>query len=636
MKKRDDYSQYSKAMLGRIKTKSGIAFLIAMVLVLVLIVRVIFINIADGEEYSRIVLNHQAYSSRTIASKRGSILDRNGTVLAYSKKVYNLIIDPYVINSDDKKKEATVNAVNEYFGVDKKEIEDVLSNQKDSRYRKIKTDLEESVVNGFKDKTKDNKDIDGVWFEDDYKRVYPFGTLAADVIGFYNKNNGGELGLEKKYDSYLTGTDGLAYTYVDDSMERTENLKAAVDGNNIVTTLDYGAQNIIDKYIAKYNEAKPSPNTGAILMNPNTGEVLAMSSYPFFDLNNPRDLKAVYTDEQIAAMSEEEKAQNLAKLWRNYCVSDVYEPGSTFKSITVAGGLEEGVVHDGDQFFCGGSLSIGGYTINCWRHIYGGHGQIFLDEALGDSCNVAMMEIAANLGTDNMIKYQSLFGFGSKTGIDLPSEERGILQNPKSMSETDLATNSFGQNFDVTMIQMAAAYCSLVNGGTYYQPHIVKSVENEKGEKIKSIAPVSVRKTVTESTSVIIRRILKEAVEQYGVKYVKVDGYSVGGKTGTAQKLPRSDKKWLISVAAFAPAENPQYVLYVVIDEPAGTTGTSGSGMDVQELTHDMLSELLPYLGVPKDNTATNTEKENTNSNTEGGIDVPEGTHLETEASTEE
>lgn len=637
MKKRDDYSQYSKAMLGRIKTKSGIAFLIAMVLILVLIVRVIIINVADGEEYSRIVLNHQAYSSRTIASKRGSIVDRNGTVLAYSKKVYNLVLDPFVINSDEKKKDATVDAVSEYFGIDKNEIEDVLTNQKDSRYRKMKSELEEDFVNKFKAQMEENENIDGVWFEDDYKRVYPFGTLAADVIGFYNKNNGGELGLEKKYDSDLTGTDGLAYTYVDDSMERTEDLKSAVDGNNVVTTLDYGAQNIIDKYIANYNSSKPSANTGAILMDPNSGEVLAMSSYPFFDLNNPRDLTAVYTDEQIAAMSEEEKAENLAKLWRNYCVSDVYEPGSTFKSITVAGCLEEGVVKDGDQFYCGGSLSIGGYTINCWRHIYGGHGQLSLDKALGDSCNVAMMEIAANLGTDNMIKYQSLFGFGSKTGIDLPSEERGILQDAEKMSVTDLATNSFGQNFDVTMIQMAAAYCSLINGGTYYQPHIVKSIENEKGEKIKSVTPTSVRQTVTADTSNVIKRILKEAVEQYGVTYVKVDGYSIGGKTGTAQKLPRSEKKWLISVAAFAPAENPQYVLYVVIDEPQGTTGTSGSGMDVQELTHDVLAELLPYLGVPKDTTAT-TENGNSESGSEGegGIEVPEGTTLESTSSSDE
>ena len=269
--------------------------------------------------------------------------------------------------------------------------------------------------------------------------------------------------------------------------------------------------------------------------------------------------------------------------------------------------------------------------------IIGGGMMFTFIKALGDSCNVAMMEIAANLGTDNMIKYQSLFGFGSKTGIDLPSEERGILQDAEKMSVTDLATNSFGQNFDVTMIQMAAAYCSLINGGTYYQPHIVKSIENEKGEKIKSVTPTSVRQTVTADTSNIIKRILKEAVEQYGVTYVKVDGYSIGGKTGTAQKLPRSEKKWLISVAAFAPAENPQYVLYVVIDEPQGTTGTSGSGMDVQELTHDMLAELLPYLGVPKDTTAT-TENGNSESGSEGegGIEVPEGTTLESTSSSDE
>lgn len=605
MKQQKDISKDNKAMLKKTRKKSGIAFLIVMAIALILILRVIFINVISGEEYSQKVLNSQTYSKTEIKSRRGSICDRNGTVLAYSKKVYNLIIDPLEINNNSEDKDTTIAALVQDFGLTEEAINDKLKNKPSSRYEKMAELITQEKADEFNAKMEDNGKIVGVWFEDSYQRVYPFSTFACDTIGFYNENSGGVTGLERYYDDELTGTDGLKYTYIDSNMETKSEIKAAENGNSIITTIDYGAQNIIDTCLSEYNAAGASANTGAILMDPNSGEVLAMSSWPTFDLNNPYDLSTAYTTEQIAAMNDDQKSEALSQLWRNYCVSSVYEPGSTFKSIVVAGALEEGLTHDGETFYCGGSIEIADYVIRCWTASAsaGSHGSLDLEKGLGDSCNMVLIELGTRLGAATLEKYQSIFGIGSKTGIDLPAEERGILQDSENMSEVDIATNSFGQNFNTTMIQMAAAYCSLVNGGTYYQPHVVKEIRNSNGETVKTIDSVKVRQTVTKETSDLIRQYLKRAVDEYAACGTKIDGYSIGGKTGTAEKIPRSEKKWLISVVVFAPVEDPKFVLYVVIDEAKGTTGTSGSGTDSTELCKSILNQLLPYYGIQKEET---------------------------------
>lgn len=635
--RKKDKEKKERAMLRRIKNKSGIAFLVAIALAVIFCIRVISINVADGAEYSRIVLGHQARTSSRITCKRGDILDRNGTVLAYSKRVYNLILDPKQILEDESRyKEPVINAALQCFDITREELEDRIAEKPESHYEKMLTRIPEDQVEKFKalQEEDEEKNIVGITFEDSFIRTYPFNSLAADVIGFSTESAGGVIGLERQYDSELTGVDGLNYSYIDNDKEITNNTRESQDGANIVTTLDYGVQNILEKKIKAYNDEKPSRNTAAIVMDPNSGEILGMASYPGFDLNDPRDLTNRYTDEELAKMDDDEISEALSSLWSNFCVSNIYEPGSTFKAVTVASALEEGKVHDEDTFYCAGSKEVEGFNIRCWMGSEGGHKDLDLKEALGDSCNVSLMEIGFALGAQRMIENQYAFGFGSKTGIDLPGEERGIIKDPDYMTDTDVATNSFGQSLNVNMIQMCAAYGALINGGNYYQPHMVKAITGRDGHAIKTIEPAVVRQPVTKETSDLIREYLEAGVEEYAVQYSKVPGYSMGGKTATAEKLPRSEKKWLISVMSFAPVENPKFLLYVLIDEPDGTTGGSGDGMDSQYLTKGIMKELLPYMGItptmPIDEDELSEEEHETEADSDSGVEVPE-TQIEEE-----
>lgn len=433
-------------------------------------------------------------------------------------------------------------------------------------------------------------------------RKYPFSTLACDTIGFASNVNGGELGLESQYDDELSGTDGVSYSYVDEDLNAVETTKAAVNGNNIITTIDYNVQSIIEKYMVAYNQEKPSKNTAIVVMNPKNGEILGMASYPQFDLNNPRNLANVYSEEQLASMSDTDVTNALYQLWTNYCVSESYEPGSTYKPFTIAAGLEEGVVHDGDTYECKGYEYVGPDMIKC--HSYsttGSHGVLTLSQALENSCNPYMINIAIKLGNVRFAQYEKMFGFGAKTGIDLPGEATGIMYDENKITTIDAATNSFGQNVNVNMIQMLSAYSSLINDGKYYQPHIVKRIESANGEVVKENSPVLVRQTVTASTSKYLRKYLENTVELGTAHKAYIEGYSIAGKTGTAQKIPRADLKWVISFIGHAPADDPKFAIYIVLDEPDGTTGTSGSTSDALILAKDIMTELLPYMNVYKD-----------------------------------
>jgi stage V sporulation protein D (sporulation-specific penicillin-binding protein) len=589
-----------KAMLKRAHRKLGVAFFIIMMFLLVLATRILLINYNHGDAYSKQVLDHQSYTSTTISYKRGEILSSNGTVLAYSEKVYNLIFDPKLVLSDSAYREPTVNALVQCFDLKREDLELILNTKPNSQYEKLLKELTSAQIAEFQalqQDTENNPYIKGVWFEESYIRKYPFSTFACNVIGFASALN-----------DELSGTDGVTYSYIGDNLDVQETTKDAVDGYNLVTTIDYNVQSIIEKKIKEYNDEKPSNATAVLVMDPNNGEVLGMASYPFFDLNTPRSLDSLYSEEEQKSMTDAQKVDALYSVWKNYCISQTLEPGSTFKPFTVAAGLEEEVVSDSDTFYCAGFEEVGGYTIKC--HVYstlGSHGSITLEQALMQSCNPAMMQIAAKLGGVRMAHYQTLFGFGRKTGIDLPSEEAGITKG-SDMTETDAATNSFGQNINVTMIQMGAAFCSLINGGNYYQPHILKRIEKESGEVVKSFDATLVKQTVTASTSRLLRKYLKATVDSGLAMKAGVTGYSIGGKTGTAQKGTRSDLKWIISFIGFAPVDNPQVMVYVLIDEPYGTTGTSGSSADVLTLSHDILEELLPYMNIFKDSEAEDVD----------------------------
>lgn len=612
-----------KAMLKRVHKKIGVAFCIIIVVLLVLIARILIINHSDGETYSKIVLDHQTYMSTAVPYKRGQILDRNGTILAYSEKVYNLILDPKLVLSDSKYKEPTLSALVQCFSLDRAALENILATKSTSQYEKLLRELRAEDIAEFKallEDTQNHPDIKGVWFEDSYVRQYPFSSLACDVIGFASIANGGELGIENYYNDELSGTDGVTYSYVDEKLDVQSSQKKAVDGNNLVLTLDYNVQNIIEKHIRSYNEEKPSKSTAVLVMDPGDGGVLGMASYPFFDLNDPRNLSGIYSEEELAGMSDTDITNALYSVWSNYCVSDIYEPGSTFKPFTVAAGLEEGVIHDGDTFECKGYEEVGGWKIGCHTVGAGGHGTITLEQSLMESCNPAMMQIAAKLGGPKFAQYSSLLGFGSKTGIDLPGEEAGLTKD-ENMSDADLACNSFGQNMNVNMVQMASAFSSLINGGNYYQPHIVKRIEKQSGEVVKNNSANLVRQTVTASTSNSLKQYLKATVDSGLAQKAGVTGYSIAGKTGTAQKQPRDEKKWIISFLGFAPADDPQFVIYVTIDEPDGTNGTSGSSADVLQLTHDIMTDLLPYMNVYKDVQAEPVDT--SGSPVEGTVEIP-------------
>jgi len=591
----------SKIVLKKIRKKINFVFFIVGILLLILATKIYLINHNNGDKYSKQVLDHQQYTSTALPYKRGQIIDRNGTILAYSEKVYNLILDPKVILSDDLYKEPTLNALILCFNLKIEDLENIIATKPNSHYEKLLKNLTGDQIAAFKELVADaehNQNIKGAWFEDSYIRKYPFSSLACDAIGFATPSSGGEIGLENYYNDNLSGTDGVTYGYVDEDLDIENTTKDPIDGDNLITTIDFSVQSIIEKHIKAFNTTYGSKNTAIIVMNPNNGEILGMASYPVFDLNNPRDLTAHYTADQLAKMSDTDTNTALYSIWNNFSVSSIFEPGSTFKPFTVTAALEQNAITKNDTFICKGYQEIPGTdSIKCWLTTGGGHGTETLEQTLMNSCNPAMMQIAAKLGAASFADYQARFGFGQKTGIDLPSEEAGILK-PSTMSPVDLASNAFGQNFDVNMVQMVAGFSSLINGGNYYLPHIVKRIEKNNGQVIKSIDSTLVRQTITKSTSELIKQYLKATVDEGTAKKAKIQGYSIGGKTGTAEKYPRKNGKYVISFMGFAPAENPKFIIYVVIDEPNVDIGSSAPAVT---LSNEILTDLLPYMNVFND-----------------------------------
>lgn len=580
-------------------------FMAVILAFVVLMGRITYINLSRGSSYTRVVLDQQNYDSRVIAYKRGDIVDRNGTKIATSERVYNVILDVHVMTDKEEYIEPTKDVLKECFGIDESVIDELIEESPDSRYQVLKKGVDYDTAQKFKAIDENNEkypNVKGIWLEDDYTRTYPYGSLASDVIGFTYDGNQGANGIESAYNSILNGTDGREYGYFDSESALERTVKPAKNGNTVVSTIDVTLQSIVEKCILEFNEelatdGNPgSKNTAVMIMNPNTGEILAEASYPNYDLNNPRDLSILYTDEQWEKMSEEEQLDAMNSLWRNFCVSDAYEPGSTMKPFTVAAGLETGKLSGKETYYCSGSLNISGTSVSCANR--DGHGTETVQDAMAYSCNVALMDMALAIGAEDFCRYQNIFGFGEYTGIDLPGEAStaGLLYSADDMKDIDLATNSFGQNFNVTMTQMISAFCSLVNGGYYYEPHIVKQIQDENGNVIETKDPVLLRKTVSAETSDMVKQYMKAVVDYGTGANVEIDGYSMGAKTGTAEKLPRGNGKYLLSYICFAPVENPEVVVYVVVDEP--NTDNQSNSAYVQGLTKDILEEAFPYLGI--------------------------------------
>lgn len=603
----------------RMQKKLVLVFMFTILAFVLFLGKAIKIVATKGEDYKKAVLDQQQNNSRVIPFKRGDILDANGTKLATSERVYNVILDAKVLLSGKeeelaKSKEQTVEALETCFEIDKKTVYTVLEEKSESRYNVLKKGVSYKQYQAFEKLKKDTKNygnLKGVWLEEDYVRTYPYNTLASDLIGFTASGNVGNGGLEASYNDILNGTDGREYGYFGETSSVEKIVKEATDGKSLVTSIDLNLQSIIEKHIREFNEEHKngpnktglgSKNTAVIAMRPGTGEILAMASYPNFDLNNPRDLSDLFSEEQLKNMSEEDKIKELNKLWRNFCVSDTYEPGSTMKPFTIAAGLENGTLKGSETYVCPGYLDVGKWRIKCNKK--DGHGTQTLKQAIANSCNVALMHVGAAIGPEEFSKYQHIFGFGEYTGIDLPGEASTdkLLFAPDKMGNADLATNAFGQNFNVTMLQLAAGFNSLINGGNYYEPHVVKQIRDADGNVIENKTPVLTKKTISEETSKLLRTYMESTVTEGTAKASQVPGYAIGGKTGTAEKYPRNHGKNLISFIGYAPQENPEIMLYVVIDEP-NVENQANSSYAIK-LAQKIMAEAFPYMKITK--TATN------------------------------
>ncbi len=559
------------------------------------IVRLFDINSEKGSEYSKAVLAQRSYRPRTIQAKRGSILDRNGIILARSEKQYNVIIDPRQILERDYLMDPSVEAMVDYLGYDEDEIRTLIYNNPNSSYIVYEKNADYSRISEYNRYSNGKQRVAGVWFEESFNRIYPYSTLASHVIGFLNSDGNGSYGLEQYYNDELSGVPGLSYTYFDSDLKQRKIVNDAVEGNELVTTIDYNVERIVEEKVAEFLDTTGAKNIGVIVMDPNDASILAMASNREYNLNEPRDISELVPASELMFMSEDEKLQKRYQMWKNYCISDTYEPGSTFKTITVASALDENVISTEDTFNCAGYTEVGGWRIGC-NNKYG-HGTLTLTQSLMKSCNCALMEIAAKLGKDSFYKYQGKFGFGAKTGIDLPGESSGILIPLRNLNETELATSSFGTTFNVTMVQIAAAYASIINGGTYYQPHVVKEIRRSDKTVISTYNDMGVRQTISESTASFIKNALLLTVENGTATPAKVEGYLIGGKTGTAQKRPREEKRFVVSFAGFAPITDPRVLVYIVIDEVADPE-LSASSSPATRLCASIMKEILPYLGV--------------------------------------
>ena len=605
----------------RMQKKLLIMFGIVALMMIGLIGRLMYIEHTSGEKYEKIVLSQQEYDSQIVPYQRGDIVDTKGTVLATSIAVYNVILDCSVLTSDEKYIEPTIQALVQCFPeLTAEQLYAYVKEQPDSRYIILKKKASYEEIQPFvelqeavdKKDNKINPNIKGVWFEKEYQRQYPYGPLASAVIGFTAAGNVGVNGLENSYNSLLNGIDGREYGYLnaDNNFEKT--IKSAVNGNNIVSTIDINIQSIVEQKIAEFNAAYSNgfregeggaTHIGVVVMDPNNGDVLAMANYPNYDLSNPRDLSAYYTPEELAVMDENAKMDALNKLWQNFCVTYTSEPGSTAKPFSMAAGLETGTLLGGENYMCDGYEMVGGHRVNCVNRQ--GHGMETLEQALMNSCNDALMQMSYSIGAENFTQYQQIFGFGQKTNIDLPGETRtdSLIYTKEDMTPIDLATNSFGQNFNTTMIQLATAFCSVVNGGDLYQPRVVKKITDENGNTIQDISPTLLRQTISKQTSDTLKQFMYSTVTGGTAKTAKVDGYSMGGKTGTAQKAGRDGVNYLVSFIGFAPVENPELVIYCVVDEP--NVQEQWHSTFAQNITREILEEVLPYMNIYRDEETT-------------------------------
>ena len=565
------------------KRKVLVVFLCAAFVLFCLIGRLVYLMIFDAEYYQNMAEElHER--EREIKAARGEIVDRNGVVLATNRTVCTIS----VIHSQIKDPQQTADMLSKELELDR---EDVLKKvEKVSSMEKIKTNVDKKTGDRIRE-----YNLPGVKVDEDFKRYYPYDRLASRVLGFTGSDNQGIIGLEVKYEDVLKGTNGKILTVTDARGIELEGVAEdriePVAGNTLKTSLDYNIQSYCEQAAEKVLEEKQAEGVSVLLMNPQNGEIYAMVNVPEFNLNEPYRLNDKTEDQ----MTDEERQNRLNQMWRNRCINDTYEPGSTFKIITSAACLEEGVVSLDDTFSCPGYRIVEDRKIRC--HKVGGHGTETFVQGIENSCNPVFMDIGLRLGSERFCDYFEQFGLMSLTNIDLPGEAGTIMHKREDIKAVELATMTFGQSFQITPIQMAVTVSSMVNGGRRVTPHLGVSVLDKKGKTVKTFKYGEKEGIVSEKTSETMQELLEKVVSEGSGKNAYLEGYSIGGKTATSQTLPRSAGKYISSFIGFAPADDPQILGMVIIHDPQGIYY---GGTIAAPVLRDIYDNVLPYLGIEK------------------------------------
>lgn len=652
MKKKNDGRSPQK-----IKLKLMLVMGVITLLFLVLLGRLLYWNLSKGHEFEKKVLIQQRHSSTELPFERGKIYDTNGKVIATNERLYTLILEPKNILTKDnngeykENKDITLKALETYMGLSQIEVMEALEKNADSFYLEYLEDLSYDDISAMKEfmemasKKKsqaesavekqlisDAEKVTGVYFVENFNRIYPNASTACHLIGFVSDGNAGQWGIEQYYNDALNGTNGRNFAYLNEELKMETERIEPIDGNSIVSTIYLEIQKAIEARRQAFDSETGSKMTTITVLNPNNGEILGMTSSYDYDLNDPMNeeaLKQLYSEDEIAAFKanqeKEEKGETLERkkpgeilttidafssIWKNSAITDTYEPGSTFKPFTVAAALEENLYDGNEGFYCPGYLVVNNQRIGCSHQ----HDDISFGHVIAKSCNTALMTIGLKEGNSIFTEYQKIFGFGQKTGVDLPGEPdtSTLLYDAEKMKDIDLATNSFGQNFNVTALQLGSAFCSLINGGYYYEPHIVKQILNSDGNVVRNIGKTLMKTTISGEISEQMKPLLEETVLTGTGKAAAIEGYSIGGKTGTAEKISpverdgktyyvRNKEDYLVSFIAFTPVDDPEFLVYVTIDEP-NVEYQANAGLAV-ELERQCMEDIIGILGLKPDKT---------------------------------
>lgn len=575
------------------RRKIMVMFLAVIFVVLFLIGRLVYLMVFCSEYYGIKVENlHER--ERDIKAARGNIYDRNGVVLAENKTVCTIS----VIHSQIKDPERIIEVLARELELPEEQVRARV--EKVSSIERVKTNVPKEVGDAIR-----AYELEGVKIDEDYKRYYPYGSLASKVIGFTGGDNQGIIGLEVKYDTYMQGQNGKILTLTDARGVEIENAgerrSEPVEGDDLYISLDYNIQMYAAQAARTVREEKQADSVSILVMNPQNGEILAMANEPEFDLNDPFTLNYEAPED----LSAEEKQDLLNQMWRNQCMNDTYEPGSTFKIITAAAALEEGVVHLEDTFSCPGYKIVEDRRIRC--HKVGGHGAETFTQGIMNSCNPVFIEVGLRIGADRFCDYFEQFGLLSKTNIDLPGEASTIMHKRENIGQVELATMAFGQSFQITPIQLATTVSSLINGGTRVTPHFGVMTKDSQGNVTNTFTYDTRENIVSEETSATLRTLLEKVVSEGSGKNAAIEGFSIGGKTATSQTLPRSEKRYISSFLGFAPAEDPQVLALVIINNPQGVYY---GGTIAAPVCRDLFENILPYLGIEQAPVEEDTQTE--------------------------